>query len=165
VVPLKSPHLKERREDIPLLSDYFLEKASRISNLPKKTLSEDAIAAMQSYEWPGNVRQLRNVIEWLLIMCPDVGNEISSSMLPREVFSSTPAAITPEMNTDIMSMKLREAREVFEKQYLSAQINRFGGNISRTASFIGMERSALHRKLKSLEVVNGVSESEEKISA
>lgn len=163
VVPIRAPSLKERREDIPLLCDYFLAQASEVSKLPVRNLSEDAIAAMQAYDWPGNVRQLRNVIEWLLIMCPsDSDRSITSDMLPREIFSSTPATITPEMNTDIMSMKLREAREVFERQYLTAQINRFGGNISRTASFIGMERSALHRKLKSLEVVNN---NEEKVSA
>jgi len=162
VVPLRAPALRERREDIPMLCDYFLAQASEAAKIPPRKLSDDAIAAMQSYDWPGNVRQLRNVIEWLLIMCPGGSNDsISSDLLPREIFSSTPASITPEVNPDIMSMKLREAREVFERQYLAAQINRFGGNISRTASFIGMERSALHRKLKSLEVVNA----EEKISA
>lgn len=153
VVPLTIPALKERREDIPLLCDYFLQHAAQLAKLPARSLSENAVAAIQAYDWPGNVRQLRNMIEWLLIMSPaKEDNPITSDMLPREIFSSTPAAMIPEMNTNIMSMPLRKAREVFERQYLLAQINRFGGNISRTASFIGMERSALHRKLKSLQV-------------
>jgi two-component system nitrogen regulation response regulator NtrX len=153
VVPLEAPALKERREDIPLLCDYFLAHAAESSKLPARRMSDDAVAAMQAYDWPGNIRQLRNVIEWMLIMCPgSTANQITSTMLPSEIFSLTPAVMTPEVNTDIMSMKLRQAREVFEKQYLMAQISRFGGNISRTATFIGMERSALHRKLKSLNV-------------
>ena len=165
VVPVRAPSLRERREDIPLISACLLAHAAEVAKLPVRNLSEDAIAAMQAYEWPGNIRQLRNVIEWLLIMCPGESNElIGSDMLPREIFSSTPAVMTPEVNTDIMSMQLREAREVFERQYLLAQINRFGGNISRTASFIGMERSALHRKLKSLNVQED-EKKKEKISA
>lgn len=165
VVPLKAPPLKERREDIPLLCDYFMKISSDVSKLPPRKLSDDAIAALQAYEWPGNVRQLRNMIEWLLIMTPGSAEEnIGSSQLPKEVFSETPAMMTPNMNTDIMSMKLREAREVFERQYLIAQINRFGGNISRTASFVGMERSALHRKLKSLEVGSEEKEKEKEIA-
>lgn len=155
VVPLQAPSLNERREDIPLLCDFFLNQVSHNIKLPKRPLSDDAIAALQAYDWPGNIRQLRNVIEWVLIMSVDeVAGEIQSSVLPKEIFSSTPAVMTSDVNTDIMSMKLREAREVFERQYLMAQINRFGGNISRTASFIGMERSALHRKLKSLDLAS-----------
>jgi len=161
VVPLQAPQLKERREDIALLCDYFIAQTTKMSGLPPRCLSDDAIAALQAYGWPGNIRQLRNVIEWLLIMCPgDMDEQITSDMLPREIFSATPATIAPDVNTDIMSMKLRQAREVFERQYLIAQIDRFGGNISRTASFIGMERSALHRKLKALDL-----NKEEKISA
>ena len=153
VVPLNAPALMERREDIPLLAEYFLAHATEVSKLPKRKLAGDAVAAMQAYDWPGNIRQLQNMIEWLLIMTAEEGSDtIASTFLPKEIFSSSPAMISPEVNTDIMSMKLREAREVFERQYLTAQINRFGGNISRTASFIGMERSALHRKLKSLNV-------------
>jgi len=159
VVSLKAPSLKERKEDIPLLSDYFLSQAAAVNKLPKRNLSSDSLAALQAYDWPGNVRQLKNIIEWLLIMSPsDNSDDIPSEMLPREIFSSTPASITPEVNTDIMSLKLRQAREVFERQYLMAQIERFGGNISRTASFVGMERSALHRKLKSLKVASEEAE-------
>lgn len=161
VVNIKVPALKERREDIPLLAEHFLSLAAENSKTAKRILSEDAIAAMQAYDWPGNVRQLRNVIEWLLIMNSDPANPVTSDQLPHEILSLTPASVTPEMSSDIMSLKLREAREVFEKQYLTAQINRFGGNISRTASFIGMERSALHRKLKMLEVAT----SDEKVDA
>lgn len=164
VVPLQAPPLKDRREDIPQIADYFLAHAAEMSKLAKRNLSEDAIAALQAYDWPGNVRQLKNVIEWILIMAPSTVNSVvSSDMLPREIFSATPAAITPQVNTDIMSLSLREAREVFERQYLMAQIQRFGGNISRTANFIGMERSALHRKLKSLEVREGDHSAEDEL--
>ncbi len=160
VVPVQAPCLNERREDIPLLCDFYLSQISEALQLQKKDFSDDAIAALQAYDWPGNIRQLKNVVEWVLVMSvEDDHAQIQSALLPREIFSSTPAVMTPEVNTDIMSMKLREAREVFERQYLMAQINRFGGNISRTASFIGMERSALHRKLKSLDLA-----SEEKLA-
>ncbi|MCP5361509.1 MAG: sigma-54-dependent Fis family transcriptional regulator [Hyphomicrobiales bacterium] len=152
VVPIKVPPLKDRREDIPMLSDYFLKFFAEQNGQPVRKLSEDAIAAMQAYEWPGNVRQLRNMIEWLLIMAPDSHEPINSAMLPKEIFSTGPSTLSPELNTDIMSIPLREAREIFERQYLTAQISRFGGNISRTSAFIGMERSALHRKLKSLSI-------------
>ncbi len=163
VVPLRVPALKERREDIATLCEFFLAQAAEAARHPVRKLSDEALAVIQAYDWPGNVRQLRNVIEWLLIMHPDgSGDVIGSEMLPRELFDATPAAVTPDVNTDIMSMKLREAREIFERQYLTAQINRFGGNISRTATFIGMERSALHRKLKSLEVF---ADEREKMSA
>ncbi len=152
VVPLTMPSLNERREDIPMLCDYFLAQAAEASNQPKRQLSEDAVAALQAYSWPGNVRQLRNVIEWVLIMANAEENQpISSDMLPKDVFSSGTDS-GAEMDRNILSMKLREAREVFEKHYLTSQINRFSGNISRTANFIGMERSALHRKLKLLSV-------------
>jgi len=153
VVPLRVPPLSERREDIPLLARHFLKKAGELSGLPARVMGEDAIAALQAYDWPGNVRQLKNIMEWVLIMVPgDAQLPIHSNMLPVEVFTATPAAINPEMNTDIMAMPLREARELFERQYLIAQVNRFGGNISRTAAFVGMERSALHRKLRSLNI-------------
>ena len=161
VVPLKAPSLKDRREDIPILCDYFVNYIAEISRLKRRSFSDDALAAMQAYDWPGNISQLKNVVEWALVMSSeDDFDEIPSSKLPKEIFSSNPAVVAPESNTDIMSMRLREAREIFERQYLMAQINRFGGNISRTASFIGMERSALHRKLKSLDLA-----SEDKISA
>jgi two-component system nitrogen regulation response regulator NtrX len=159
VVPVKMPSLKERREDIPDLCRYFLKRASEISGLGPRELTEEAIAVLQAYHWPGNVRHLRNMMEWLLIMAPGGPRApVKSEMLPKELFESNPVATRPEVNSDIMSMPLREARELFEKQYLAAQITRFGGNISKTSNFVGMERSALHRKLKLL----GIGSSEDK---
>lgn len=150
VVPVRVPGLSERREDIPELVDYFIRRISTATGLPRRTLAEDAIGALQVQDWPGNVRQLRNNVERILILASgDPAEPISADMLPSEVTSSSGAAIGPER---IIALPLREAREVFEREYLNAQIMRFGGNISRTANFIGMERSALHRKLKSLGV-------------
>ena len=109
------------------------------------------MAVLQSSDWPGNVRQLRNNVERLMILSREDGSDaaISADMLPREVGEMLPR--TPSQSDgQILALPLRDAREVFEKEYLVAQINRFGGNISRTAEFVGMERSALHRKLKSL---------------
>ena len=106
---------------------------------------------MQACEWPGNVRQLRNVVEWVLIMAPGSGKTpITANMLPPELILSTPSTLRADLSNEIMSLPLKKAREIFERQYLESQVSRFGNNISRTASFIGMERSALHRKLKSL---------------
>jgi len=153
VVPVEVPPLSQRKEDIPDLCRYFLKRVSDINGLPLKELGEDTVAILQSYEWPGNVRQLRNVMEWLLIMSPadsQQSNIIRADMLPPEFVNSTPAVLRADMNMDIMALPLREAREIFEREYLLAQVSRFGGNISRTSAFIGMERSALHRKLKSL---------------
>ena len=153
VVPVRLPSLRERREDIPVLARHFMARSAETSGLPPRALGEDALAAMQAYDWPGNVRQLRNVIDWLLIMAPGDGREpIRADMLPAEIGSTTPAVLRCDKAGEIMTLPLREAREVFERQYLLAQLTRFGGNISRTASFVGMERSALHRKLKSLGV-------------
>ncbi|BBK31955.1 two-component system nitrogen regulation response regulator NtrX [Stella humosa] len=153
VVPIRVPSLRERREDIPVLARHFMARSAETSGLPPRVLGEDALAALQAYEWPGNVRQLRNVIDWLLIMAPGDGREpIRADMLPSEIGSTTPAVLRWDKAGEIMTLPLREAREVFERQYLLAQLTRFGGNISRTASFVGMERSALHRKLKSLGV-------------
>lgn len=155
VVSVEIPSLSERREDIAPMCEAFLKHLARTASLPQRTLGEDTIATMQAYNWPGNVRQLRNVIEWLLIMAPSEPNGlISANMLPMEIIATSPAGGTNEINTDIMSKPLREARELFEVQYLTAQINRFSGNISRTSNFIGMERSALHRKLKNLNITN-----------
>jgi len=118
-------------------------------------MSEEALAVLQSNLWPGNVRQLRNVMEWLLIMAPaEAQGDIRADMLPPEMIDDNLTLVRPDINADIMSMPLREAREMFEKQYLAAQINRFGGNISKTSQFVGMERSALHRKLKMLGIGN-----------
>ena len=149
VVPVRVPGLAERRGDIAELVTYFIERIASAQGLPRRILSEDAMATLQVHEWPGNVRQLRNNIERLLILASGSPNEpITAQILPSEVVESAVAgAIRPER---IIALPLRDAREVFEREYLSSQIVRFGGNISRTANFIGMERSALHRKLKSL---------------
>ncbi|MSO75695.1 MAG: sigma-54-dependent Fis family transcriptional regulator [Alphaproteobacteria bacterium] len=153
VVPLHIPALRHRREDIPVLARHLLAHATMVSGLPARDLGEDALAALQSYDWPGNVRQLRNVIDWLLIMVPgDPRQTLRADMLPPEIFAITPAMLRSDKGGEMMSLPLRDAREMFEREYLMAQVNRFGGNISRTASFIGMERSALHRKLKLLGV-------------
>lgn len=155
VVPIQVPALCDRREDIPVLTRYFLKRTVEISGLPVREISDDAIAALQSYNWPGNVRELRNLIERLLIMAPGSSDEpIAASMLPAEVDSQTLTTGRREGSETLMSMPLRDARETFEREYLVAQINRFGGNISRTAGFVGMERSALHRKLKALGVTS-----------
>jgi len=153
VVPLRVAPLRERREDIPLLVRYFMQRTSEAAGLPPRVLGEDAMAALQAYDWPGNVRQLRNVVEWLLIMVAgEPGEPIRADMLPPEIGAITPTVLKWEKGGEIMGLPLREAREVFEREYLLAQVTRFGGNISRTAAFVGMERSALHRKLKLLGV-------------
>jgi two-component system nitrogen regulation response regulator NtrX len=153
VVPLAVPSLVERREDIPALASHFMERAAANARIAPRELGEDAIAALQTYEWPGNVRQLRNVIDWLLIMAPgEPRDPIRADMLPAEVGASAPNVAKWDRGGELMTLPLREAREVFEREYLVAQVGRFGGNISRTAAFVGMERSALHRKLKSLGV-------------
>ncbi len=151
VVPLRVPALKERREDIPVLAGQFLKHAADISGLPARTLASDAVAALQAHDWPGNVRQLRNVMEWLMIMrAAEPGEMLHAEHLPTELASHAPSALSIDPEADLMALPLREARDVFETQYLQAQLLRFGGNISRTANFVGMERSALHRKLKQL---------------
>ncbi len=155
VVPIRLPALKDRREDIPELCSYFMKRAADSAGAQTRELSPEAMIMLQSYNWPGNVRQLRNMMEWLLIMANSGDAPISASELPPEIHSSNPALTRPETNSDIMSMALREARELFEKQYLAAQIDRFGGNISKTSNFVGMERSALHRKLKMLGLHSG----------
>ena len=153
VVPLLVPSLSERKDDIPLLCEYFMARSFKLSGLLPRELKEETIARMQSYNWPGNVRQLKNVIEWMLIMAPEGNSPIGSEILPPEISSSASVnSLEANVDNDVMALSLREAREIFEKQYLLAQLGRFGGNISRTAHFIGMERSALHRKLKSLNI-------------
>ena len=156
VVPIRVPALRERREDIPELIDNFMEHAAQMAGLPPRHLSEDGIAALQAYDWPGNVRQLRNVVDWILIMAPgEVDEPVFASMLPADIGEIAPVITRPEAAQEVMALPLREAREVFERQYLEAQILRFGGNISRTAGFVGMERSALHRKLRTLGISPG----------
>lgn len=153
VVPIRVPSLAERREDIPVLARHFMQRSAEASGLPVREFGEDAMAALQAYDWPGNVRQLRNVVDWLLIMAQgDLKEPIRADTLPPEIGAITPTVLKWDKGGEIMGLPLREAREVFEREYLLAQVTRFGGNISRTASFVGMERSALHRKLKSLGV-------------
>jgi two-component system nitrogen regulation response regulator NtrX len=149
VVPVRVPGLAERREDIAELVDYFIDRIATTSGLPRRTLAPDAVGALQVQDWPGNVRQLRNNIERMLILASgDAAETITAEMLPTEAPSNTEGGAL--VGGRIIALPLREARELFEREYLNAQIMRFGGNISRTANFIGMERSALHRKLKSL---------------
>jgi len=152
VVPLRVPALTERREDIPSLVRNFVVQISRASGLPAREIGDDAMAVLQSHDWPGNIRQLRNNVERLMILSHGgTGDVIRADMLPAEIGEMLPA--TPGQGGEhLMTLPLRDAREIFEREYLTAQVNRFGGNISRTAEFVGMERSALHRKLKSLGV-------------
>jgi two-component system nitrogen regulation response regulator NtrX len=152
VVPLRVPGLAERREDIPDLIQYFVNQLSQASGLSPRRIGEDAIAVLQAHDWPGNVRELRNNIERLMILAGgDPTAVITADMLPDEIGSNVPLPVNGGAE-HLMSLPLREAREIFEREYLLAQINRFGGNISRTAEFVGMERSALHRKLRALGV-------------
>jgi two-component system nitrogen regulation response regulator NtrX len=151
VVPLRVPSLAERREDIPELVEHFLDQISSATGLPKRQISDDAMAVLQTHDWPGNVRQLRNNVERVMILTGgDPNAVVTSEMLPPEIGSMLPAMPNGVGAEHIMALPLREARELFEREYLGAQISRFGGNISRTAEFVGMERSALHRKLKTL---------------
>jgi two-component system nitrogen regulation response regulator NtrX len=151
VVPIRVPPLAERREDIPDLVLYFMEQISQSTGLPQRKIGADAMAVLQSHDWPGNVRQLRNNVERLMILAGgDTNAVISASMLPQDVGSMVPSMPNGNGGEQLMGLPLREARELFEREYLLAQISRFGGNISRTAEFVGMERSALHRKLKAL---------------
>ncbi|HEY8874626.1 MAG TPA: sigma-54 dependent transcriptional regulator [Stellaceae bacterium] len=153
VVPIRVPPLRERREDIPLLARHFVQRGAEAARIAARDFGEDALAALQSYTWPGNVRQLRNVVDWLLIMAPGETSEpVRADMLPNEITAIAPSVVKWDKGSEIMTLPLRDAREVFEREYLLAQVTRFGGNISRTAAFVGMERSALHRKLKSLGV-------------
>jgi two-component system, NtrC family, nitrogen regulation response regulator NtrX len=151
VVPIRIPALAERREDVALLVEYFMDQISQTTGLPRRRIGEDAMAVLQSHDWPGNVRQLRNNIERLMILAGgDAEAVVDASMLPADVGSMVPSMPNGNGGEQLMGLPLRDAREVFEREYLVAQISRFGGNISRTAEFVGMERSALHRKLKAL---------------
>ncbi|HAE28968.1 sigma-54-dependent transcriptional regulator [Hyphomonas adhaerens] len=156
VVPLRVPSLAERRDDIADLVDYFIARIADSSGLTPRTFSQEAMAVLQSMEWPGNIRQLRNVVERILILSPsDSSRPVSVDELPRDVGSNVQTAKAG--SADLVGLSLRDAREQFEREYLALQITRFNGNISRTAEFIGMERSALHRKLKALGVASGTS--------
>jgi two-component system nitrogen regulation response regulator NtrX len=161
VVPVRVPGLAERRDDIPELITYFIDRISEATGLPRRRLGDDALATLQVQTWPGNVRQLRNNVERMLILASgEPGDVITAEMLSGsdQPSAGNAGAIGAER---IIALPLREARELFEREYLNAQILRFGGNISRTASFIGMERSALHRKLKSLGVSGARGDEEE----
>jgi two-component system nitrogen regulation response regulator NtrX len=153
VVPVRVPALSERREDIPFLVDTFMRQISEHAGIKTRKMGDDALAILQAHDWPGNLRQLKNNIERLLILARTDGPDtpISADMLPADVLDTMPK-VSANGDQHIMTLPLREAREMFERDYLIAQINRFGGNISRTAEFVGMERSALHRKLKMLGV-------------
>ena len=153
VIPVVVAGLADRREDIPYLIDHFMKQMAKQAGIKPRPLGDDALAVLQAHDWPGNVRQLRNNVERLLILTrgEDPTAPIAADLLPGEIGDAMPKAPN-QSDRHIMTLPLREAREQFEKEYLVAQINRFGGNISRTAEFIGMERSALHRKLKSLGV-------------
>ena len=151
VVPIDIPPLRARRPDIPALARHFMARAAARAGLPVRRLSDDALAALQAYDWPGNVRELGNVIDRLLIMAQAGPDEpLTARMMPPEILGEETLLPRFEKGGEIMALPLREARETFEREYLAAQIDRFGGNVSRTAEFIGMERSALHRKLKLL---------------
>jgi len=153
VVPIRVPALAERREDIPELVGFFMDQIARTAGLPIRRIGDDAMAVLQAHDWPGNIRQLRNNVERLMILTRgDAEAVITADLLPTEIGAMVPALPTGAGGEHLMALPLRDAREVFERDYLKAQINRFGGNISRTAEFVGMERSALHRKLKSLGV-------------
>ena len=151
MVPIAVPSLAERREDIPELTRHFIDWFHKTQGLPARSLAAEAETMLQTMGWPGNIRQLRNMVERLLILGDSAG-----PIEPQELPGAEPkveAEAGVMLSGAIAALPLREARELFEREYLLTQINRFGGNISRTASFVGMERSALHRKLKSLGVV------------
>ena len=155
VVPIEILPLKDRVDDIPALVEHFMQRSASISGMNPRIISEDAMAALQAYDWPGNVRQLRNVVDWILIMAPGAaGDVVNAENLPPDIGTGAPESGGKDGYAGMIALPLREARESFERQYLLAQISRFGGNVSRTAEFIGMERSALHRKLKTLGVAN-----------
>ena len=150
VVPLRVPPLSERREDVPQLVSAFMDQIARQAGIRDCRIGDDAMAVLQAHDWPGNIRQLRNNIERLMILSRvESGSVITADMLPAEIGEMLPS-VGGDGGEHIMSMPLKEAREAFERDYLAAQVGRFGGNISRTAEFVGMERSALHRKLKML---------------
>ncbi len=154
-IVIKVPTLKHRKEDIPLLIEYFTKQILKSFNIRREyKFSEETIAYLQSYNWPGNIRQMKNILEWAIIMTianNDQNAIIHPSILPQEILKNY-SFTTIDTNLNVVSMPLREARELFEKEYLVSQLNRFNNNISKTADFIGMERSALHRKLKILNI-------------
>jgi two-component system nitrogen regulation response regulator NtrX len=153
VVGVTMPALRERREDIPDLVKSFTSLIAQQFNMKEKAVDVSAMAVLQSYDWPGNIRQLRNCVEHMMMASFSSGSELLSyDSLPGDILNEAGSAVHGPSSDHLIALPLREAREVFEREYLMAQINRFGGNISRTANFVGMERSALHRKLRSLGV-------------
>jgi two-component system, NtrC family, nitrogen regulation response regulator NtrX len=161
VVPVHLPPLSERREDIPALVEHFVARYAAERRVPTPEITSEAMAALQAYDWPGNVRELRNIVERTIILTPgDRIARVDVDMLPAEVVLEQGLASGP-VGSSVMGTPLREARETFEREYLKVQIRRFSGNISRTATFIGMERSALHRKLKILGITDVKSDGDE----
>lgn len=153
VVPIQVPPLRECAEDVVTLAEHFMQQQTKTTGLPPREFTASAMVALQTYHWPGNVRQLKNLVEWLMIMGKDNPESlIRAEDLPAEIVNRAPATLKSDWGADLISLPLREARELFEREYLLSQVNRFGGNISKTAQFVGMERSALHRKLKLLNV-------------
>lgn len=151
VVPIKVAALSERKEDIPALAEQFLGDYSKKHGCAKKHLTDEAIMVLKAHDWPGNIRQLRNLIEWVMIMSAERTElAITADMFPPEIRSSSVAGPDIDSSFELLQLPLREARDFFEKKYLLSQVSRFSGNVSQTATFIGMERSALHRKLRSL---------------
>lgn len=156
VVSIQVPSLKSRREDIPALAEHFIQLYSKQTGQPARAISNAAVVALQDYDWPGNIRQLKNIIEWAMIMGGNGKEEIEKKDLPPEITGDMPASESRAATIqDYLTYPLREAREAFERDYLERQLARFGGNISKTAAYVGMERSALHRKLKTLDLSNG----------
>ena len=153
VVPIKVPSLENRREDIPVLANHFVKILNFNEGLPLRNFSEGALTKLQTMSWPGNIRQLRNAVEQILILGPEKGL-IDTSELPDSRHADNLNTVNSVFQENLINLSLRDAREVFEREYLIAQINRFGGNISKTAIFVGMERSALHRKMKTLSIVS-----------
>lgn len=155
VVPMTVPSLSERREDIPLLAEYFMDRAAMARGRSRRPLGGDALTALQGHDWPGNVWELSNVIERLLLLAPgEVNQPIRADAVAQAIGEGDGKASGWERAPEVMSLPLREAREAFEREYLVFHLARFGGNISRTAEFVGMDRAALHRKLKGLGVAS-----------
>jgi two-component system nitrogen regulation response regulator NtrX len=153
VVPLRIPPLRERKEDIALLFEYFNEQLSKTLGISKLKIPNEIIAILEIYKWPGNSRQLKNVIEWLMIIHGKKNTTITAEDLPDYLLGNNNERNPANMINNDMALKpLKDARAIFEKEYLKAQLDRFSGNISKTAEFVGMERTALHRKLKALNV-------------
>ena len=153
VVPIKVPSLESRREDIPILTKHFTEQLRQTEGLPHRLFSESALTKMQTMPWPGNIRQLRNAVEQVLILGPE-NMPVEALELPEPRQIDKVNTVNNVFEENLINLSLRDAREVFEREYLMTQINRFGGNISKTAIFVGMERSALHRKMKTLSIVS-----------